>query len=148
MCSHFYSNHKVDFQRTTFLFVLIDLTFFFSQVTKGMIFQARMSWRANPPPDMPEHIKAQLEAQFALGISLYHAWSLLNNHGLKSFHNYCSDFQAREREQKVSLAHRELVRTQEWQDLMNLLNQVFFCFKSTLKINACLFLFCFHSIID
>lgn len=78
----------------------------------------------NPPQNIEEHQKPQIEALFGVSTTLFHAWDLLNNHGLSQFRTTITDLKNKEALKKVSRFHMELVRTEEFQHLLEVIEEV------------------------
>lgn len=87
-----------------------------SQLTKGQLFHARKEFRS-------KHSESPLsfagEAYFGIILSLYHGKNLLDNYGLEDFKKYCTNFQMKAIEKKVSSQHKEVVSSVDWKELMD-----------------------------
>ncbi|XP_046337083.2 Fanconi anemia group M protein-like isoform X2 [Haliotis rufescens] len=59
-----------------------------TSLSKFFILKAREAFRQNPPPSMPSHQYGVVEGDFALALSLYHGYELLQLHGLRSLYNF------------------------------------------------------------
>jgi len=56
--------------------------------SKFLILKARDAFRQNPPPGVPRAHYGSIEGDFALAMSLYHGYELLQRHGLRSLYNF------------------------------------------------------------
>ena len=61
------------------------------QVNGYTLLAARGAWRQKTAPTMDRKAAGSIERDFALLISLYHAFDLLVKHGITPFHNYLAD---------------------------------------------------------
>lgn len=52
------------------------------------ILKAREAFRQNPPDNLPRDRYGVAEGMFALCMTLYHAYELLMQHGIRSFYNF------------------------------------------------------------
>ncbi|XP_035827669.1 uncharacterized protein LOC101854274 [Aplysia californica] len=59
-----------------------------TKLSKFLILKARDEFRQNPPGRLSKTQAGNIEADFALAISLYHGFDLLQQHGLRSLYNY------------------------------------------------------------
>ncbi|KAH9507200.1 hypothetical protein Btru_056611 [Bulinus truncatus] len=59
-----------------------------TKFSKFLLLKARDEFRQNPPQVMQKAQFGNIEADFALAISLYHGFELLQLHGMKSLYNY------------------------------------------------------------
>ena len=57
-------------------------------LSKFLILKARDDFRQNPPPNLSKAHYGSVEGDFALAMSLYHGYELLQRHGLRSLYNY------------------------------------------------------------
>ena len=56
--------------------------------TKFGLIQAREEYRQNPPAKLDNHSRGVVEGDFCSAISLYHAYELLLQHGMRTFYNF------------------------------------------------------------
>ena len=56
--------------------------------TKYGIIQAREEYRQNPPARLDNQGRGVVEGDFCSAISLYHAYELLLQHGMRTFYNF------------------------------------------------------------
>jgi ATP-dependent DNA helicase MPH1 len=96
----------------------------FLKLTRGAVFSACQRFRQSPPKNIEEHHKPQIEALFGVSTTLFHAWDLLNNHSISQFRTTITDLKNKEALKKVSRFHMELVRTEEFQHLLEVLEEV------------------------
>ncbi|XP_076442631.1 Fanconi anemia group M protein-like [Babylonia areolata] len=59
-----------------------------TSLSKFLILKARDAFRQNPPETLPRSQYGIVEGDFALAMSLYHGFELLQLHGLRSLHNF------------------------------------------------------------
>jgi hypothetical protein len=52
------------------------------------LLDAKRRFEAAPSPAIPPNAYGQVRSQFALGITLYHAWGLLNTYGFRAAKNH------------------------------------------------------------
>ena len=57
-------------------------------LSKFLILKARDAFRQNPPPNLSKVHYGSVEGDFALAMSLYHGYELLQRHGLRSLYNF------------------------------------------------------------
>jgi len=57
-------------------------------LSKFLILKARDAFRQNPPPNLSRMQYGLVEGDFALAMSLYHGYELLQRHGLRSLYNF------------------------------------------------------------
>jgi hypothetical protein len=66
------------------------VTCFGMQASRFLLLDAKRKFEAHPSPAIPPNAYGQVRSQFALSITLYHAWSLLNTYGFRATKNYFS----------------------------------------------------------
>ncbi|XP_047480213.1 uncharacterized protein LOC125032872 [Penaeus chinensis] len=71
---------------------LIDMRVLYTRdettLSKFQILKAREGFRQNPPDNLPRDRYGVAEGMFALCMTLYHAYELLLQHGIRSFYNF------------------------------------------------------------
>ena len=64
--------------------------FFPNQASRFLLLDAKRKFEGHPSPAIPPNAYGQVHSQFALAITLYHAWGLLNTYGFRATKNYLS----------------------------------------------------------
>ena len=136
-----------------------------SNYTKFAFLNSRNEWRQNPPGGLPSHVRgqvnscnhfmssehtgqasllrlcfgnsfgAQVEADFATAMKLYHGMELLTTQGLRSFHNFFT----KENPDDKGLHKRiinELGRLPAWRDLLEIIGERFAGDISNTRLNS------------
>ncbi|XP_055880502.1 Fanconi anemia group M protein homolog isoform X3 [Biomphalaria glabrata] len=101
-----------------------------SKLSKFMLLKCRDEFRQNPPQTMQHAQYGNIEADFALAISLYHGFELLQIHGLKSLYNYLMGIISGDK--GIGRTRSELLRNPDFNSIMEKLRQ-----KFSDNINAC-----------
>lgn len=70
-------------------------------VRKGQLVAAQSKFNSDTSHTMSDPQKFHIIAQFGTAVSLYHAYALLNNHGLRSFKNFLESFLKKQFNKKV-----------------------------------------------
>ncbi|ELT99493.1 hypothetical protein CAPTEDRAFT_222339 [Capitella teleta] len=99
-----------------------------SSLSKFMFLKAREEFRQNPPPTLNPVNFGSIEGDFALGMSLYHGYELLQHHGLRSLHCFMQSLISGEKGNGRTRA--ELMRNQDFCQLMQELDAKFDPIKS------------------
>ncbi|XP_053642041.1 Fanconi anemia group M protein isoform X3 [Cherax quadricarinatus] len=92
-------------------------------LSKFQIFQAREAFRQNPPDSLPRERYGVVHGLFALCITLYHSYELMLKHGTRSFYTFLKG--TLDSKNGNSLARFELLRNQNFKELMEELSQKF-----------------------
>jgi ERCC4-related helicase len=61
-----------------------------NQASRFLLLDAKRKFEGHPSPAIPPNAYGQVHSQFALAITLYHAWGLLNTYGFRATKNYLS----------------------------------------------------------
>ncbi|XP_042855878.1 Fanconi anemia group M protein-like isoform X2 [Penaeus japonicus] len=99
---------------------LIDMRVVYTRdettLSKFQILKAREAFRQNPPDNLPRDRYGVAEGMFALCMTLYHAYELLMQHGIRSFYNFLKGTLGGDKGH--SMARGELQRNSVFQRLM------------------------------
>ncbi|XP_067680234.1 Fanconi anemia group M protein-like [Haliotis asinina] len=90
-----------------------------TSLSKFLILKAREAFRQNPPPSMPSHQYGVVEGDFALALSLYHGYELLQLHGLRSLYNFLEG--VINRDKGYGRTKTELMKNGNFLEIMGLL---------------------------
>ncbi|XP_048586442.1 uncharacterized protein LOC5503392 isoform X2 [Nematostella vectensis] len=86
------------------------------RMSKFMLLSCREQFRKGPAENMNRAQVGSIEGDFAMGISLYHAYELLHQHGILSFYNFIKGIM--EGSKGMTRAKTELMRHQEFMGIM------------------------------
>lgn len=67
-----------------------------------MLLDALTTFSHSPASRGDDHKKYKVQAQFGVALSMYHAFGLLKNHGMKPCYNFLKTFSEKEVNEKVS----------------------------------------------
>ncbi|KAG1700085.1 Fanconi anemia group M protein [Nymphon striatum] len=82
-------------------------------LSKFILLKAREAFRLDPPAGLPPNQYGSVEGDFALCMSLYHAYELLQLHGTRSFYNFLKGLLGHPR------AANELMRNEAFSEMMS-----------------------------
>ncbi|CAG2228093.1 FANCM [Mytilus edulis] len=91
--------------------------------SKFLILKAREDFRQNPPPNLQRNNYGMVEGDFALALSLYHGFELLQLHGSRSLFNYLDGILHGDK--GYGRTKTELLRNHDFNELMDLLREKF-----------------------
>ncbi|KAK6181427.1 hypothetical protein SNE40_009275 [Patella caerulea] len=91
--------------------------------SKFLLLKSRDEFRQNPPESLNRLHFGIVEGDFALAISLFHGYELLQLHGLRSLHNYLGNILNCGKGYGRTKA--ELQRSADFNDVMNMLSEKF-----------------------
>ncbi|CAG5134268.1 unnamed protein product, partial [Candidula unifasciata] len=94
-----------------------------TKLSKFLLLKARDEFRQNPPQNLQQAHYGNIEADFAMAISLYHGFELLQLHGLRSLYNYLTGIIVGEK--GYGRTRSELLRNADFNDIMENLRQKF-----------------------
>ncbi|CAL1527140.1 unnamed protein product, partial [Lymnaea stagnalis] len=94
-----------------------------TKLSKFLLLKSREEFRQNPPQNLQQAQFGNIEADFALAISLYHGFELLQLHGLKSLYNYLMGIISGDK--GYGRTRSELLRNADFNDIMENLRQKF-----------------------
>ncbi|XP_064600468.1 Fanconi anemia group M protein-like [Liolophura sinensis] len=94
-----------------------------TSLSKFMILKAREAFRQNPPPELQRTQYGAIEGDFALAMSLYHGFELLQLHGLKSLYTYLEGLSSGDK--GYGRTRTELNKNGDFRDLMDNLHSKF-----------------------
>ncbi|XP_041350852.1 LOW QUALITY PROTEIN: Fanconi anemia group M protein-like [Gigantopelta aegis] len=94
-----------------------------SSLSKFLLLKSRDMFRQNPPEKLPKGQFGVVEGDFALGMSLYHAYELLQLHGLRSFYNFLTGIVNGEK--SFGRTRAELLGNADFSDIMDGLKERF-----------------------
>ena len=94
-----------------------------SAYTKFAFIRSRDEWRQNPPGNIQNHVKGQVEGDFAACIKLYHGMELLTTQGLRSFYNFFN--RVAEDDFSSKRIKGELGRIPLWRDILAIVTEKF-----------------------
>lgn len=78
-----------------------------------------------PSKAIPPNVYGLVRSQFALAVTLYHGWTLLNCNGLRALRNYLRDLMGKVAVgNDVSKAKKSLMNMQSFKNLMLLLDEL------------------------
>ncbi|ESO87655.1 hypothetical protein LOTGIDRAFT_127429 [Lottia gigantea] len=91
--------------------------------SKFLLLKSRDEFRQNPPESLIPTQFGVVEGDFAMAISLYHGFELLQLHGLRSLYNYLDGIVNTDKGYGRTKA--ELIRNADFNDIMKMLSQKF-----------------------
>ncbi|BFZ07881.1 hypothetical protein BsWGS_10920 [Bradybaena similaris] len=94
-----------------------------TKLSKFLLLKARDEFRQNPPQILQKVQYGNIEADFAMAISLYHGFELLQLHGLRSLYNYLTGIIVGDK--GYGRTRSELLRNADFNDIMDNLRQKF-----------------------
>ncbi|KAL4238941.1 hypothetical protein ACF0H5_003645 [Mactra antiquata] len=92
-----------------------------TSLSKFLILKAREGFRQNPPERLPRNQYGVVEGDFALAMSLYHGYELLQLHGSRSLYTFLDGILTGEK--GYGRTRTELMRNADFNDLMKILSQ-------------------------
>nr|XP_011437583.2 Fanconi anemia group M protein [Crassostrea gigas] len=94
-----------------------------TSLSKFVLLKSREAFRQNPPHRLPRTQYGMVEGDFALAISLYHGYELVQLHGLRSLYNFLDG--AMKGDKGHGRTKTELMKIPDFGDLMNMLHEKF-----------------------
>ncbi|XP_061173953.1 Fanconi anemia group M protein-like [Saccostrea echinata] len=94
-----------------------------TSLSKFILLKSREAFRQNPPHRLPRSQYGIVEGDFALAISLYHGYELVQLHGLRSLYNFLDG--TINGEKGHGRTRTELMKIPDFGDLMNMLCEKF-----------------------
>ncbi|XP_062593616.1 Fanconi anemia group M protein-like [Saccostrea cucullata] len=94
-----------------------------TSLSKFILLKSREAFRQNPPHRLPRSQYGIVEGDFALAISLYHGYELVQLHGLRSLYNFLEG--TINGEKGHGRTRTELMKIPDFSDLMNMLCEKF-----------------------
>ncbi|KAK3583331.1 hypothetical protein CHS0354_038942 [Potamilus streckersoni] len=94
-----------------------------TSLSKFLILKARDAFRQNPPERLPRQQYGAVEGDFALAMSLYHGYELLQLHGARSLFMFLDGIVNGEK--SYGRTRAELMRNLDFSDLLEMLAQKF-----------------------
>ncbi|KAJ8045988.1 Fanconi anemia group M protein [Holothuria leucospilota] len=92
-----------------------------AHLSKFQLLRAREAFRQDPPPQVQS--KGAVEGDFAIGLSLYHGYELLMQHGTRTLYNFLLNTVSEEK--GFSRTRQELMRNGDFVSVMNVLKEKF-----------------------
>ncbi|KAK7505416.1 hypothetical protein BaRGS_00003161 [Batillaria attramentaria] len=94
-----------------------------TSLSKFLILKAREAFRQNPPENLPRSQYGVVEGDFALAMSLYHGYELLQLHGLRSLYNFLQGVVSGDK--AYGRTRTELMRNADFCTIMDILRDKF-----------------------
>ncbi|KAK7103442.1 hypothetical protein V1264_018337 [Littorina saxatilis] len=94
-----------------------------TSLSKFLILKAREAFRQNPPESLPRNQYGIVEGDFALAMSLYHGYELLQLHGLRSLFNFLNGIISGDK--SYGRTRSELMKNADFTEIMNILREKF-----------------------
>ncbi|XP_013379529.1 Fanconi anemia group M protein [Lingula anatina] len=94
-----------------------------TSLSKFLILKAREQFRQDPPQHLQRHQYGIVEGDFAMCMSLYHGFELLQQHGLRSLHQFLKSIVSGEKGH--GRTRSELMRNQDFNAIMEMLEEKF-----------------------
>jgi len=83
-------------------------------LSKFLVLKARDAFRQNPPMNLSRTHYGSVEGDFALALSLYHGFELLQRHGLRSLYNFLEGLVAAGNNKGSGRTRSELLRNTDF----------------------------------